>query len=75
MCEPASVNHKGACKQFANNVSNHKRGPKKSHNLRNILMAYIRCHELLLLFFIYLHKFYNSNVDFFLKVMLCETIF
>ena len=45
------------------NVNSHKHGVSKSLNVRNILMMSIYPYELVLLFFIFYHNFYNGNVD------------
>ena len=49
------------------NVSSHKHGVTKPLNVRSIVMTSIYFHELVLLFFISHHNFYNNNVDNFLK--------
>ena len=66
--ESVVVNVSNSVRKRSFNVSSHKHGVTKSLNVRSILMTSIYFYELVLLFFIFHHNFWNGNVDNFFKV-------
>ena len=67
ICESVVVNLSKRARKQSFNVSSHKHGVTKSHNVRSILMTSIYFYKLVLLFFIFYHNLYNNNVDKFFK--------